>query len=100
MNKNRSISIFSFLFAFVIQVTAQVPFTSKEIASDFNRGMELFEKEKYPAAIRFFDIFVKSNDRSDNIQVIEAQYYSAVSALKLFNPDASALISVRQKRKK
>ena len=50
--------------------------------------MELFNKEKYPAAIRLFDSFVKSSDKSNLIEVAEAEYFSAIAALKLFNPDA------------
>lgn len=88
MNRNNLIFIFSFLFIFIIRVSSQVPFTSKELGSEFNRGMEFFNKEKYPAAIRLFDSFVKSGNKSDLIKVAEAEYYSAVAALQLFNPDA------------
>ena len=69
-------------------ISAQVPFTGKEIGSEFNRGMEFFNKEKYPAAIRLFDSFVKGNDKSNLIEVADAEYFSAIAALKLFNPDA------------
>ena len=88
MNRNKLILIFSFLLIFIIQISSQVPFTGKEIGSEFNRGMELFNKEKYPAAIRLFDSFIKSDDKSNLILVAEAEYYSAIAALKLFNPDA------------
>jgi TolA-binding protein len=88
MNRNKIISIFSFLLIFIVKVTSQVPFTDKEISSEFNRGMELFNKEKYPAAIRLFDSFIKGDDKSNLIFVEDAQYYSAIAALKLFNPDA------------
>jgi TolA-binding protein len=70
------------------EVASQVPFTSKEFGSEFNRGMELFNKEKYPAAIRIFDSYVNGNDKSEVIKISEAEYFSAISALKLFNPDA------------
>ena len=88
MNRNKSILIFSLLLFFTVQVSSQVPFTSRELGSEFNRGMELFNKEKYPAAIRLFDSFVKGNDKSNLIKVSEAEYFSAIAALKLFNPDA------------
>ena len=70
-----------------LDTLSQVPFTSKDISSDFNRGMELFKKEKYPAAIRLFDSYILSRDKSDQIQVAEAEYFSSIAALKLFNPD-------------
>jgi TolA-binding protein len=68
--------------------SAQVSFTGKEIGSEYNRAMDLFNKEKYPAAIRLFDDFVKVNRQSDDLLVPEAEYYAALSALKLFNADA------------
>lgn len=80
--------IFLFLFLFEATVSSQVPFTGKDLTSDFNRGMELFNKEKYPAAIRLLDSYVRHNDGSNRIQVAEAEYFSSIAALKLFNPDA------------
>ena len=88
MNRNKFILIFSFLLIFLLPVSSQVPFTVKEIGSEFYRGMELFNKEKYPAAIRLFDSFVRDGDKSDLILVADAEYYSSIAALKLFNPDA------------
>ena len=88
MNRNKLILIISFLLVFIIQISSQVPFIAKEIGSEFNRGMELFNKEKYPAAIRLFDSFLKSDDKTSLINVADAEYYSAVAALKLFNSDA------------
>jgi len=87
MNRNNLILIISFLLIFTINASSQVPFISKEIGSDFNRGMEFFNKQKYPAAIRLFDSFIKSEDKSNILLAAEAEYYSALAALKLFNPD-------------
>jgi len=80
--------IFLFLSTSFTEVSSQVPFTSRELGSEFNRGMELFNKEKYPAAIRLFDSFVKGNDKSNQTEISEAEYYSAIAAIKLFNADA------------
>jgi TolA-binding protein len=88
MNKNNLILIISFYFIFIINASSQVPFTSREISSDFNRGMDLFTKQKYPASIRLFDSFIKSNDNHNQLIVADAEYYSAIAALKLFNADA------------
>ncbi len=88
MNRNKFILIFSTLFIFLLRASSQVPFVSHEIGSDFNRGMELFNKEKYPAAIRIFDSFLAGNDKTNLLNVADAEYYSAVAALKLFNSDA------------
>ena len=88
MNRNKLILVFGFLMIFIFQISSQVPFISKEINSEYIRGLDLFNKEKYPAAIRLFDSFIKSNEISDPLVAIDAEYYSAVSSIKLFNPDA------------
>ena len=88
MNRNKFILIFCFLLLFLLPVSSQVQFTAKEIGSEFYRGMELFNKEKYPAAIRLFDSFVRNDDNSNFLLVADAEYYISVAALKLFNPDA------------
>jgi TolA-binding protein len=94
MNRNKLILIFSFLLIFIIQVSSQVRFTSQEIGSEYNRGLELFNKEKYPAAIRLFDLFIKNNDKSNLLLVTDAEYYSSIAALKLFNTDAEYRMTI------
>ena len=88
MNRNKSILIFSFLLIFLLPVSSQVPFIAGEAGSEYYRGMELFNKEKYPAAIRLFDSFIRNGDKSDLILVTNAEYFRSIAALKLFNPDA------------
>jgi TolA-binding protein len=88
MNKNKLILISGFLLIFILQLSSQVPFTDREIGSEFNRGMELFNKEKYAAAIRHFDSYISSEWRTGSMELIDAEYFSAVSALNLYNPDA------------
>jgi TolA-binding protein len=88
MNRYGLILIFSIQFIFIIQASSQVPFTAGEFSSEYNRAIELFNKEKYPAAIRLFDSYVAKNDEKNRVLVSEAEYFSAVSALKLFNGDA------------
>lgn len=87
MNRNRSILIFFLLGIPVINLTAQISFTAREINSDFERGMEFFNKEKYPAAINYFDLFLKNGNDESLAQKSDAEYYAALSALKLYNPD-------------
>jgi TolA-binding protein len=65
-----------------------MPFTGKEISSDFNRGMELYNKEKYPAAIRLLDKYVKNEIETNEILKVQAEYYSALASLRLFSSDA------------
>ena len=88
MNSNKIILIFNFLFVVVIQALSQVSFSGDELTSEYNRGMELFNKEKYPSAIRLFDSFVNNGNETRKILLAEAEYHGAVSAMRLFNPDA------------
>ena len=88
MNRKKFILIFSSLLVFINQLSSQIPFVAGEVGSEFNRGLELFSKEKYPAAIRLFDSYIRSKDEKNLINVADAEYYSAVAALKLFNADA------------
>ncbi len=76
-----------FLLAIPTISTGQVPFTSSNAVSDFDRGMEMFSKEKYASAIRLFDDFLAGGMASVQ-QKSDAQYYAALSAINLFNPDA------------
>src|SRR5664280_1775932 len=85
MNRKRFILIAALLFVFITRAGSQVPFTK---SSDFTRAMELFSKEKYPAAIRLFDSYIRDNDGSDILTVADAEYFRSLSALNLFNPDA------------
>ncbi len=72
----------------VSRVSAQVPFTASEAGSDFTRAMDLYNKEKYPAAIRLFDSYVDKEVNKDKIDVAEARFFSASAAIMLFHPDA------------
>jgi TolA-binding protein len=56
---------------------------------DLEKGMDLFRKEKYGAAQRFF---IKAAESSDNtITKAQARYYAALSAIELSNDDAEYL---------
>ena len=50
--------------------------------------MDLYNKEKYAAAIRIFDSYIGMITDNNRIQLAEAEYFAALSALRLFNPDS------------
>jgi tetratricopeptide (TPR) repeat protein len=87
MNMIKYVFVAGILFGSVIQALSQVSFSSLDTGSDFNRAMELYNKEKYPAAIRLFDAYIAGNDNS-SIGKNEAEYFRSMASLKLFNPDA------------
>jgi TolA-binding protein len=88
MNSKKAVLILIFLFAFIIQVTSQSSFSGDDLGSVFKRAMDLYNKEKYAAAIRLFDTFIKDDDNKNWILLSEAEYYASLSALRLFNPDS------------
>jgi TolA-binding protein len=88
MNSKKALLIFNFLFIIIIQVMSQSSFSGNDLGSDFNRAMDLYNKEKYAAAIRLFDSYIKNDKENNSIMVAEAEYYAALSALRLFNPDS------------
>ena len=88
MNRNRCFFSLILLFLFSISSFSQVAFTGNEIGSDFTRGMELFNKEKYTGSIRLFDSFIRDNNNTDLVMVAEAEYFRSLAAISLFNPDA------------
>ena len=88
MNKNRLILLYGLFFLLTININGQVPFTGSDLESEYNRGLDLFNKEKYVAAISLFDSYLKNETDKNNIQIVNAEYYSAIAAMNLFNADA------------
>jgi TolA-binding protein len=88
MNSKKTVLILNFLFVFIIQVMSQASFSGDDLGSVLNRAMDLYNKEKYAAAIRLFDTYIKKGDQTDKISLSEAEYYAALSSLRLFNPDS------------
>jgi TolA-binding protein len=64
-------------------------YTDKD--ADFKLGMELFAKEKYGAAQKLFQKVIESN-RPQTEERVDAEYFSAICALELFNDDAEFLL--------
>lgn len=88
MNRKGGLLSFIFLFVLLFRAVSQTSFSGEDITSDFKRGVDLYNKEKYGPAIRVFDDYLKIQANQPDITTIEAEFYSAMSALKLFNPDA------------
>jgi len=88
MNIRKLLFIFILFFVAIARAVPQDSFSGDDIRSEFNRAMDLFNKEKYAAAIRLFDSYIQEGKGNTSIRIEEAEYYAALSALKLFNPDA------------
>jgi TolA-binding protein len=88
MNKTGFLLISVTLTLFSFRAGSQVAFSGSGYSSEFRRAMEFYNKEKYPAAIRLFDLYLGDPDNNDILSLADARYYRALSSVKLFNPDA------------
>lgn len=57
----------------------------------YNSALELFDKEKYSAAQDKFEVVLKESSEHKSEVVVNAKFYHALCALKLFNTDAENL---------
>jgi TolA-binding protein len=75
---------------------AQRTLVYEDVSRIYQRGLELFDKEKYGVAQKHFLMYAeRSKDRETKAN---AEYYAGVCAMELFNPDAINLLnSVRRK---
>ncbi len=54
----------------------------------FERGLELFERDKYGPAREHFQSAIENADPAERLLISEASYYRALCAARLFNEDA------------
>jgi len=88
MNIRKLLFIFILFPVAAVQLYPQASFSGEDLRSDFGRAMDLFGKEKYAPAIRLFDSYIRENRDNSSNRLDEAEYYAALSALRLYNPDA------------
>ncbi|HEX2936602.1 MAG TPA: tetratricopeptide repeat protein [Bacteroidales bacterium] len=59
---------------------------------DYARAMELYQKQKYSTAQHFFNKVIENPQSKNTVYRSNAEYYAALCALELFNPDAENLL--------
>ncbi len=79
--------LFAVLF-FPVVIHAQKSEIYRFEDKDYYKGLELFEKEKYAAASRFFGKVIENPPRGKSEIKSEARYYQAICAIELMNNDA------------
>ncbi|UCG26913.1 MAG: tetratricopeptide repeat protein [Bacteroidales bacterium] len=95
MNVSRGV-IITILWIFFIKfvpLSAQRPNAFVHIDTDYKRGLELFEKQKYGAAQKHFREAINSYDGYDTELKTDAEFHDALCAVNLFNEDAGLLIT-------
>ncbi len=60
--------------------------------ANYNRALELYDKEKFSAAQEEFSIVLKYNSDKKSEVAVNSMYYSALCGLELFNIDAENLL--------
>jgi len=86
--------LFILLFSVLVtSISAQKALASYYNENNFFRAKELFDKEKYSGAIELFDRFIDEHPAEINNQITEAEYYAAISSVKLYNNDAEYRIN-------
>lgn len=92
MNWKTSISVTVLLICNVIFVSAQNTEVNSIKNITFTEALSLFDNQKYSAAQQEFSAICKNKSEYQSTVVTDAEYYTAVCALRLFNGDAEYLI--------
>ncbi|GAB4286798.1 MAG: tetratricopeptide repeat protein [Marinilabiliales bacterium] len=87
------VSVILFLLLFYSYSFSQNTLIYNSALSDYKKGLELFNKEKYSSAQKVFDDILKENGNNLSDITTDAQYFSAICAVELFNKDAEYLLS-------
>ena len=87
---NRKILIIMVVAAFTAaaSVRGQSSFSGEELNSLLNNGYEMYGKAKYATAIELFDKWLATEKTGNRLQRADAEYFAALSAMRLMNPDA------------
>ena len=79
------------IFAFTTFAQKSMIFTDPDL--EYKTGLELFEKQKYGVAQEHFQNAINSYKESNIEFKANAEFYSALCALELYNEDAEYMIS-------
>lgn len=87
------ILVFLLFFVLVLKVSAQRSLNENDPDYLYKKGLELFQKEKYGAAQKFFEEAMEKYGEHYYDLKTNAGFYHALCAIELFNKDAEYLIS-------
>jgi len=73
---------------FATNISAQKTAIYNDADYSFKKAVELFEKQKYGLSQKVFDEYRENLPQSDNLMYSDAEYYSSLAAMELFNKDA------------
>lgn len=85
--KLQKVAVFLVGLLFSISVFAQKTVHVLHEDSEFKKGIELLQKEKYGAAQKSFAAVMETHTDVHSLIHIDAEYYNAICAIELFNKD-------------
>ncbi len=85
-----------FIFNNKYKATAQRTAIYEDQTRIYQRALELFDKEKYGAAQKHFNLFAQNC--KDEVYILNAKYYEAVCAMELANNDALKMFQLLIKK--
>ena len=91
MKQQLHILFVTFLLAVSLILPAQKNL-SYHLNSNYQRGLELFQKQKYNAAQQFFKQVLQDTKQERSIEKTNAEYYITLCAINLTNDDAEMLL--------
>ncbi len=83
--KTKKLPIFFIAIFFSLSLQAQQYLSEIEPIQYYQKGMDLLDKHKYSAAREAFEKYLESDQSTE--RAVEAEYYVAYAALRLYNAD-------------
>lgn len=85
--------VLGLLLQFATVSFAQKSLYHTQVDKDYTQAQELFAKQKFSAAQQYFQRVIEKTNTANTIIRANAEYYAALCALELFNPDAEYLLT-------
>ena len=89
----KGITVICIMVSLNSNLFAQRTLSATEKLSTYSRAKELFEKEKYSAALTLFDSYIEENSGDVSGNLSNAEFQAALSAVRLYNSDAEYRIN-------
>jgi tetratricopeptide (TPR) repeat protein len=89
---NRFLLTLSFIYLVCFSTASGQNSLIYQVNRDYQKGVELFEKQKYGAAYKYFRKVIDENNNEKSLQKSNAEYYSVLCAIQLDNDDAEILL--------
>ena len=87
------VSVLLFSALIFSSINAQLSYSGNSSEKFYELGFDLFQKEKFSSAQKYFTKYVNQQVPDESIKKVNADYYIAVCAIRLYNDDAEYLVT-------